>query len=298
MFLIGWFARRQIPQDSQHQLERTEVRGRKSKAMPSGRVVSDLSQWNEVIQRTDRDELSSVASRLLASSHGQSVGHWAPLLARWSVSDGAGMISFIEKQAPPSIRETLLQNAWFAWGYADPDEAFISASNLSNSLTLHLLTGIAESSPLKAAAYVKLVPDSQFAVGPITASIFEADPDLADELAANAVYDGGRGPFEQLRIKHLAKSDPAAAIAYARSLGVLGRDQVPIAVKKIALIDPAQAAAQVNDMPSNRSKALSAVALASTWAATDVDAATKWARENLSGPSAASLTRCCGSSIP
>jgi len=105
MFIVGWLARRQVSQDRQDPRERTEVSVRKSHAMQGGRVVSDLLQWSKTIEQADNDKLSSMASRLLASAHAQSMGHWAPLLARWSVSDGRGMISFIEKQAPPSIRE-------------------------------------------------------------------------------------------------------------------------------------------------------------------------------------------------
>jgi hypothetical protein len=98
------------------------------------------------------------------------------------------------------------------------------------------------------------------------------------------MYDCARVPFERAEISRLAATDPAGAIAYARRSGVLGFDPVPGAVREIARRDPQQAAEQVASMPSSRSKALSAVALAETWAAQDLPAAAAWIRSSLSGP--------------
>ncbi len=112
----------------------------------------------------------------------------------------------------------------------------------------------------------------------------KADPELAGELLEGAVYDGGRSPFERASISLLAASDPAEAIAYAQSLGVIGSDPVPRAVKAIAEHDPARAAREVEAMSSSRSKALSTVELAKTWAARDQDAAAAWVRELPEGP--------------
>lgn len=243
-----------------------------------------IVEWIGRLEKTDDRDLEKLASGLLHDSHRDDPALWAPLLARWSAVDGAGMISFLEKEASPALRPRLLENAWFAWGASDPDAAFKAGKKLPPSLVESLLEGIADTDPRKAAEFVTKVPNSQFAVNIIAARIASAAPDLAENLLARAVYDGARYPFEQAKISELAAADPAEAIAYARSLGVIGRDPVPGAVKAIAQNDPAKAAVQVDAMPSSRSKALSSVTLAETWAAQDPDAAVKWIRDSLTGP--------------
>lgn len=194
------------------------------------------------------------------------------------------MIAFLEWKASPDIRQDLLKVAWFAWGASDPDAAFAAGQKLKPEMIRSLLEGVAETDPRKAAAFVLQVPRSQFAAGTIAARIAKEAPDLAEELLDRAVYDGARYPFEKARISELAATDPAAAIDYARGVGVIGHDPLPGAVEAIAKLDPERAAAEVHAMPSGRSKALSSVSLARTWAARDSAAAAAWIRENLTGP--------------
>jgi hypothetical protein len=243
-----------------------------------------IAEWTGRLDQAGDHGLENLATGLLQDAHRSDLALWAPLLARWSATDGAGMIAFLENQASPALRPRLLEQAWFAWGASDPDAAFEAGKKLPPPLMEILLEGIADLDPRKAAEFVTQVPNSQFAVGGIAKRIASEAPELAEDLLARAVYDGARLPFERAKISRLAATDPAAAIAYARSLGVIGSDPVPRAVETIARLDPLKAAAQVETMPSSRSKALSSMALAETWAAKDPEAAVRWIRANLTGP--------------
>jgi hypothetical protein len=194
------------------------------------------------------------------------------------------MVAVLEKDAPPALRDRLLDAGWFAWGAVDPEAAFAAGRVLPKERMRRLLEGVAEVDPEKAAGFVTRVPDSQFAAWSIGEKIFREAPDAAADLMKRAVYDGARGSFERAKIVQLAETDPAAAIAYARSLGAIASDPVPKAVVAIAKQDPAKAAAEVEAMASSRSKALSVVALAKTWVTRDADAALAWVRGQPEGP--------------
>ena len=249
-----------------------------------GRGTGALSAWAGRIEAAGDADLEPLATELLRDPRRGDRGLWAPLLARWSAVDGAGMIAFLERQAPPALRQELLGDAWFAWGASDPEAAFAAGSKQPPALVESLLQGIAEVDVRKAAEWVKQVADSHWAVQAIADRVAAEAPELAADLLTGAMYDCARVPFERAEISRLAATDPAGAIAYARRSGVLGFDPVPGAVREIARRDPQQAAEQVASMPSSRSKALSAVALAETWAAQDLPAAAAWIRSSLSGP--------------
>jgi len=243
-----------------------------------------LADWGARVEATADAALPELAAELAKDGRRHDPALWMPLIARWSESDAPGMIAFLEKDAPPALRDKLLDAGWFAWGAVDPEAAFAAGRVLPKERMRRLLEGVAEVDAGKAAGFVTRVPDSQFAAWSIGEKIFREAPDAAEDLMKRAVYDGARMPFERAKVEQLAESDPAAAIAYARSLGAMGHDPVPEAVVAIAKQDPAKAAAEVEAMASSRSKALSVVTLAKSWVLRDEAAALAWVRGQPEGP--------------
>lgn len=256
----------------------------RGEGLTRGGGAAMLVDWGARVEATADAALPELAAELAKDGRRHDPALWMPLIARWSESDAPGLIAFLEKDAPPALRDKLLDAGWFAWGAVDPDAAFAAGRVLPKGRMRYLLEGVAETDPEKAAGFVTEVPDSQFAAWSIGEKIFREAPDAADHLMKRAVYDGARRPFERARMKQLAESDPASAIAYARSLGAMGHDPVPEAVLAIARQDPAKAAAEVGAMASSRSKALSVVALAKTWILRDEVAALAWVRGQPQGP--------------
>lgn len=277
----GWFLQGRGGEPAERDPAEIAIRAVPSQAHGGS---AGLIAWGNGLKSTPVRELRDLARGLMAGGRQNDLGYWAPLLARWSMIDGPGMIAFLNEEVPVALRPKLLELGWLALGASDPDAAFAAGRKLLPDLMLRLLEGVADTDPRKAAAFVKEVPRSQVAAGRLAGRIAVAAPDLADEFLADAVYDGGRIRFYAAKIKDLAASDPAAAIDYARSLGGFAFDQVRVAVSEIARLDPEAAAAEVEAMPSSRSKALSAVSLAETWAGQDPEAAVRWVRENLDGP--------------
>jgi hypothetical protein len=253
-------------------------------ALTRGQGSAMLADWGARVEDTPDAALPELAVELAQDGRRHDPALWMPLIARWSVADAAGMIAFLAEDAPPALRDRLLDAGWFAWGAVDPEAAFAAGRALPQERMRRLLEGVAEVDPAKAAGFVTRVPDSQFAAWSIGEKIFREAPDAAADLMKRAVYDGARGSFERAKIVQLAETDPAAAIAYARSLGAIASDPVPQAVVAIAKQDPAQAAAEVEAMASSRSKALSVVALSKTWVTRDADAALAWVRGQPEGP--------------
>lgn len=256
----------------------------RGEGLTRGGGAAMLADWGARVEATADAALPTLAAELAKDGRRHDPALWMPLIARWSESDAPGMIAFLDKEAPPALRDKLLDAGWFAWGAVDPDEAFAAGSALPKERMRRLLEGVAEVDAEKAAGFVLRVPDSQFAAWSIGEKIFREAPDAADGLMKRAVYDGARMPFERTKMEQLAESDPAAAIAYARSLGAIASDPVPKAVEAIAKLDPAKAVAEVEAMASGRSKALSVVALAKTWVTRDADAALAWVRGQAEGP--------------
>lgn len=250
----------------------------------SGRGAVMLADWAGRVAATPDAGIAELAAELTEDPRRNDAAAWMPLIARWSESDPAGMIAFLESSAPSALRAELIGCGWFAWGAADPDVAFAAGRKLKPEVMRKLLEGVAETDPAKAAEFIPRVPDSQFMAWSFGEKILREAPEAAAALMKRAVYDGARMPFERARIVELAKSNPAAAIACARSMGVIGSDPVPEAVVAIAKHDPAQAVAEIEAMPSGRSKALSVVALAKTWVRRDPAAALSWVRGQTAGP--------------
>jgi hypothetical protein len=256
----------------------------RGEGLTRGGGAAMLADWGARVEATVDAALPELAAELAKDGRRNDPALWMPLIARWSESDAAGMIAFLEKEAPPALRDKLLDAGWFAWGAVDPEAAFAAGQKLPPESMKHLLEGVADADPRKAAEFVPLVMRSQYAAGSIAEKILREAPDAAADLMKRAVYDGARMPFERAKMEQLAESDPAAAIAYARRLGAMGHDPVPEAVVAIAKLDPAKAAAEVEAMASSRSKALSVVALVKSWFPRDEAAALAWVRGQPEGP--------------
>ena len=212
------------------------------------------------------------------------LGVWGPLLARWSEVDGAGLMAFVKREAPPGERPWLEAKSWYAWGAAHPSAASAEGKELPVLMARELIAGMAKRDPQAAANFALQMPDAQFNLLGIAADVAASDPELIAGLLPRAVYDGMRQPLQRAQAAALVTTNPAAALALARKAGNVGLDPVPHTMRHIAQHDPVKAAGLLAQMPSSRSKALSSVALAKTWGARDGDAATAWARQSLTGP--------------
>lgn len=209
---------------------------------------------------------------------------WGLLFAHWAVADGPGLIAFVEKTAPPADREWLRGLAWASWGAADPEASFAAGKNLPPSVMRRLLSGIADTDAAKAAECAWRSPDAQFMMSAIASQVAAQAPEKIDALLERAVYDGARIPLQEAQIAALARSDPEKALAAAQQMGIFSRNPVAEAITAIAAHDLEKALAMMEEMPSSRSKALSVVSLAGTWAARDPEAALAWVRETQYGP--------------
>lgn len=283
-FVAGWHGQGGVPSAAGDRPDAATKSHRRPLPALTGKGSALIPEWRQRLDATGDADLGDLAKGLISDPRRGDLALWGALLARWSVADGAGMIAFLEADAPPGLRPRLLDLAWFAWGASDPEAAFAAGRKLPPERIRKLLEGVVETDPRKAAAFVEQVPDSQFARYTLAGRIVSEAPELADEMLADAVYDGARIPFQRAKVAQLAASDPAAAVDYARVSGLIGSDPVPVAIQEIARHDPAKAAVEVAAMPSSRSKALSSVALAKIWAARDSQAAVRWIHENLEGP--------------
>ncbi len=230
-------------------------------------------------------DLRRMAQALLADPRRRrDLGVWGPLRARWSEVDGAGLMAFVKREAPPGERPWLEARSWYAWGAAHPAAASAEGKELPVLMARELIAGMAKRDPQTAANFALQMPDAQFNLYGVAADVAASDPELIAGLVPRAVYDGMRQSLQRAQAAALVATNPAAALTLSRKAGNVGLDPVPVTMRHIAQYDPVKAAELLAQMPSSRSKALSSVALAKTWGARDGDAATAWARQSLTGP--------------
>jgi hypothetical protein len=237
-----------------------------------------------VLQRASAADLRGMAMNLLTDpARRRDFGLWGPLLARWAETDGPGLIDFVSREAPPSERAWLESKAWFSWGAARPAAAAAAARELPAALAADLIRGMAETDAAAAAGLALQLPGAAENLYDIAAKVAQSSPELIADLLPRLTYESMRQPLRQAQASALAVTNPSAALALARQSGNLGHDPVPVTMKQIARQDPARAAELFAQMPSSRSKALSAAVIAKTWAGDDSAAAAAWARGSLTG---------------
>lgn len=242
-----------------------------------------LEEAFTLFNKANAAELRAHALQLLANpAKCRDTSLWMLLLARWSTVDGPGMIKFAET-IPQTERERVAELAWNAWGAAAPAAAAAASQNLPDAKIKALINGMAETDVRLAVKLSQQQPDAQFQLSNIAERI-GSEPGLAKELRPGAVYDGSRMMLERAELDALASSDPEAALKLAKSVGNITSDPTPTTLAKIAHHDVAKAAELYSELPSNRSKALSAVSLAGTWAAQNQVEALQWVRSTLKGP--------------
>ncbi len=135
----------------------------RGEALTRGQGSAMLADWGVRVEDTPDAALPELAGDLAQDGRRHDPALWMPLIARWSESDAPGMIALLETDAPPALRDRLLDSGWFAWGAVDPDLAFEAGRALPQERMRRLLEGVVEADPEKAAGFVTRVPDSQFA---------------------------------------------------------------------------------------------------------------------------------------
>jgi hypothetical protein len=205
------------------------------------------------------------------------------LIAGWAERDGPGLIAHLKSLPPSPEREKWLVQAWKAWGAANATAALDAGGDLPKGQSLALIAGVAEKDVQKAVDFALKQKDAQFMLAGISDKMAQ-QPGLIEKTLPRAMYDGMRQPLQKAQIQALIKKDPKLALEAARKTGVIGHDPVPIALQEIAKQDLSAARELCEEMPSSRTKALSSVALVSSWAGQDAAAALAWTREKLTGP--------------
>jgi len=228
-------------------------------------------------------ELRRMAAALLAHpQRRRDQGLWSPLLAKWSGTDGAGLLAFVRGVSPIIDREWLESKAWYAWGAADPDAAAAAGGTLPKDCLRELIRGMGRRDAKAALDFALRMPNAQMNVGILSDVSKTLPPETVDALLPRATYEGMRMSLGMAKTAALVEKDPAAALTAASPR--LGHETMPQVVDIIAGKDPGQAAALLAAVPSSRARALSSLSLARSWARQDPKAALTWARRDLSGP--------------
>ena len=244
--------------------------------------AEQISDIFTVVQRAQTaDDCRRLAEQLLANeSNATSKSLWAVLFARWSQIAPRSMVAFVDGLDASKMKAAIEDTAFFAWGAVDP-EACIKAVRLRKpSVRTSALHGVADVDGEKAAELALTMPNAQGALYSV-ASRVSLPEDALKKYLERSIYDGSRRALQNTAIQELAESDPAAAVAQAEKNGRNFSDPVAAALSEITRHDPKAAIEQYENLPDSRSRAISAVSIAKTWAATDPEAALEWARSDL-----------------
>jgi len=228
--------------------------------------VAALTWAQSLPQGTDqRDVLSSVMSTM-ASDDPQSAA------SRLDV-------------VPTSQRSTLINDVASAWADRDAPAALDWAGNLSGaertSALNMILNNVAGNDPASAAAYVQSHPDTaklNGVAGSIATQWAESDPAAA--LAWAQSLPSGRIQTEALSdvLTQQAEQDPGAVWNYisgASSNSAQFQELAPKVLEHWAVLDPAQAAQHVGELPEDLQ--LGSIAnIAQTWLGQDSAQAMQW----------------------
>lgn len=208
---------------------------------------------------------------------------WSLILARWSVVDPEGMITFVEGEKKSGRGNDLESMAWFAWAASDPSHLATQAPQLHGPLGLEVIRGLAAVDADLALEVAFKMPDANSAVGAALGASDKHDPERIRSLLARAVYDGMRMPMQRQLMTRLLQEDPRAAVAYAQRNGRIWSDPVAQVLGQAARDDPEEAVGLLEDLPSSRHRAISTVTVARNWAMNDPVGAVEWIRRQPAG---------------
>ena len=247
--------------------------------------VSGAAQISDVFTVVQRAQTAGdclrFANQLLANgSNATSESLWAVLFARWSEIAPRSMVAFVDGLASSNMRSSLEQTVFFAWGAVDPNACFEVVRTRAPHLQRSALNGMTDLNIEKAAEIALKLPDGQSALGSVAAR-GRLPEHLVKKYLARSIYDSSRMPLLNSLTSRLAESDPAAAIEQAKRNGRIWNDQVASVISQVARNDPSAAIAELKKLPESRSRAISAVELAKTWASDDSEAALTWVRNEL-----------------
>ena len=245
-------------------------------------TAAQISDIFTVVQRAQTaGDCLRLATQLLANgSNATSDSLWAVLFARWSEIAPRSMVAFVDGLGGSKMKEALEETAFFAWGAVDPEACIESVRLRKPSIRTSALYGIADVDGEKAIELALTMPNAQGALYSV-ASRVSLPEDVAKKYLERSVYDGARMALQKSAIRELAESDPAAAVKQAQKNGRIFSDPVAAALSEVTRHDPPSAIEQYEKLPESRSRAISAVSIAKTWAATDPEAALAWARSDL-----------------
>ena len=228
---------------------------------------------------SEPSECLNFASRLLDDPENKdSETLWCLVLARWSELDPQGMIDFVEGQ--PDSRLRLL--AWETWAATDPDLLATKVTSMGPPKSVSVLKGIASQNPDLALEAAFESPDTNSLIWPMFRSSTGFKVETIKRLLQSAAYDGTRNPMMENLTDTLAQRDPKEALSFVQKKGRNWSDPSAKLFAKLAHKNPKQAVDLLGKQPSSRSKAISTVQVAKTWAAQDPEAALAWTRSQSS----------------
>lgn len=273
-----------VSSSSSTELSNREVGNRLNHEQFSGALAQPGSaQVTRVFELIDGMRSSSgclqFATRLLNDpENSNSETLWALVFAKWAELDPQEMIEFAEARNDVRLRSL----AWETWGATDPELLASKVESMGPPLNGAILKGIAERNPnLALAAAFKTA-----GVNSLIWSLFSEAPDIDEvvlrEHLKKSVYDGMRGPISSHLARKLAERDPKEALSFVESQGRIWSDPKASLFGTMARDDPGQAASLLSEQPSSRSKAISAVQIAKSWALQDVDKSLEWVRSQSS----------------
>lgn len=222
-------------------------------------------------------------SLLRDDAHRNAESLWGLLLARWSEIDAESMLEFVRDAPGQGIPREVREMAWFAFAVANPEGAAERVRTESEHLRKAAIRGMAAVSPRKAFESALAMPDGQFALRHAIVASQGRQPEDLDAVVRRAVYDGARQPAQEALVELLAKTDPALAIETAQRAGRIWSDPVAKAFAAIGRTEADLAVELLDSLPESRSRSISSVAVAKSWAASDPDAALEWVRSLRSG---------------
>lgn len=208
---------------------------------------------------------------------------WSLVLARWSIVDPQGMMDFVQGPGGSQVGVDVRSLAWYAWAASDPEGVKEQAHTMGGPLRLAVLRGMAAVDPELALRTAFEMREANSTVNAVLRSISDPDPELVRGFLSRAVYDGMRQPMEDALVKSYLREDPKKALEFAQGQGRIWSDPVAKVIGETAVDRPEVAVSLLEELPSSRSRAISTVEVARSWASNDPQAALDWVRQQEPG---------------